>query len=105
MPHFENIILYLETATCLKDKVIKMDAIIAALEDAALKGAEGQDIEEYWLDDGQTKIKNIFRDPTQIFNAIISYEKLRQIYLNRLNGRVIRLVDYNSNSNSNNRNR
>lgn len=98
MAHFENITLYLETATCLKDKVDKMDAIIAALEDAALRGAEGQEFDEYWLDTGQSKIKSIFRDPTQIFKAIISYEKMRQIYLNRLNGRVVRLVDYNSNT-------
>ena len=97
MAHFENITIYLESATCLKDKIAKMDLIIAALEDAALKGAEGVDIDEYWLDDGQTKIKNIFRDPNQIFKAIISYERMRQMYLNRLQGRGMRLVDFNSN--------
>ena len=98
MATFETITIYLETATCLKDKITKMDAIITALEDAALKGAEGVDIDEYWLDDGQTKIKNIFRDPNQIFKAIISYERIRQMYLNRLNGRSFRLVDFNSNA-------
>lgn len=102
MAHFESISLFIETATCLKDKILKIDAIIVALEDAALKGAEGQDIDEYWLDDGQTKIKNVFRDPNQIFNAIIRYERLRQMYLNRLNGRGMRLVDFNSNHLDNN---
>ena len=97
MAHFENITLYLESATCLKEKIEKMDLIITALEDAALKGAEGVDIDEYWLDDGQTKIKNIFRDPNQIFKAIISYERMRQMYLNRLQGRGMRLIDFGSN--------
>lgn len=100
MAYFENITLYIETATCLKDKIIKLDAIIAALEDAALKGAETQDIDEYWLDDGQTKIKNVFRDPNAIFQAILNYDKMRQIYINRLNGRGMRLVDFNSNKRS-----
>ena len=101
MAIYNNISLYLEDATCLKDKIVKLDAIITALEDSALKGAEAQDIDEYWLDDGQTKIKNVFRDPNQIFNAIINYEKMRQIYLNRLNGRGMRLIDFNSNKTSN----
>ena len=99
MATFETITIYLETDTNLKDKLAKIDAIITVLEAAALKGAEGADIDEYWLDDGQTKIKNIFRDPNQIINAILRYEKIRQMYLNRLNGRSFRLVDFNSNSN------
>ena len=99
MATFETITIYLETATNLKDKLAKIDAIITVLEAAALKGAEGADIDEYWLDDGQTKIKNIFRDPNQIINAILRYERIRQMYLNRLNGRSFRLVDFNSNSN------
>jgi len=101
MAYYENITLYIESATCLKEKIEKYNAIITALEDAALKGAEIQDVEEYWLDDGQTKIKNVYRDPDQIFKAIYNYEKLRQICLNRLNGRGNRLIDYQSNNNRN----
>jgi len=99
MSYYTSISLYIESATDLEDKVVKYNAIISALEDAALKGAEMQDIEEYWLDDGQTKIKNVYRNPNDIFKAILSYERLRQICLNKLNGRGMRLIDFDSNSN------
>jgi len=97
MQEFESIKIYIENAQGLKDKVDRYCAIIEALEDAALKGAEIQDVEEYWLDDGQTKIKNIFRNPNEIFQAILNYQKLLQIALNKLNGRSFRMVDFNSN--------
>ena len=74
MQEFQSVKLYIESADGLKDKITKYCAIIDALEDAALKGAEIQDVEEYWLDDGQTKIKNIFRDPNQVFQAILNYQ-------------------------------
>ena len=92
--------LYIESATCIKDRIAKYDLLINALTDTAIKGAENQDIEEYQLDDGQTRIRNTFRDPNQIFKAIQNYQKLRQLDINRLNGsNSIRLIDFNSNSN------
>lgn len=97
MATFDTITLYITSATSKLDKIAKYDAILEALEMSALKSAENQDIEEYWLDDGQTKIKSIYRDPLQIVQAIETYTKLRQLCLNSLNGNVVRLVDFNSN--------
>jgi hypothetical protein len=97
MASYSNITLYIESATNLKDQIARYDAIIAALETTALNSAGNIDIEEYQLDDGQTRIRNSFRDPNQIFKAIDNYSRLRQRAINKLNGSVVRLVDYNSN--------
>ena len=75
------------------EKIEKIDAIIAALEDTALQSAGNDNIEEYWLDDGQSKIKTSYKGTDQIFKSIIAFERMRQIYVNRLNGFVVRMVD------------
>jgi predicted translin family RNA/ssDNA-binding protein len=85
--------IYIESATSLRDKITRISAIITALEDTALRAAAGEDIEEYWLDDGQTKIKTVTRGLDKITASIQAFEKLKQMYVNRLNGRMIRLSD------------
>lgn len=88
---------YLESATSVKEKIAKLDLIIAAMYEAAERAAASGEIEEYLIDDGQSKIKNIYRDIGSIANAIVGYEKLRQMYYNRLTGRKVTLRDLNSN--------
>lgn len=75
------------------EKIEKIDAIISALEDTALQSAANDNIDEYWLDDGQSKIKTSYKGTDQIFKSIIAFERMRQIYVNRLNGFVVRMVD------------
>ena len=84
---------YISSATDLKDKIARYDSIITALEDAALKGASQNDLQQYTLDDGQTKITTVYRDISSTIKAINDFIALRQICINQLNGRVIRLVD------------
>jgi hypothetical protein len=85
--------IYIDSATSLRDKITRIDAIISALETTSLRAAAGEDVEEYWLDDGQTKIKTITRGLDKITASIQAFERLRQMYINRLNGRMVRLND------------
>jgi hypothetical protein len=93
MTVYDSASIYIDSRTTLRAKITAIDAIIAALEVSALKAAAGESIEEYWLDDGQTKIKTIRRTSEQIAKSILSFEQIKQRYVNQLNGRVFRLVD------------
>ena len=84
---------YIQSATTLVEKIKKLDAIIEALENLALKSAEGADISKYMLNDGQTTISTEYRSPLEITNSLFQYEKIRQNYLNKLDGRSVKLID------------
>lgn len=90
---FENPVLYIESATTLEDRVNRLDSIIDALIAESLRAAGNQRISEYFLDDGQTKVRTIYRNTTEISNAIRDFEQVKHMYLNRLNGRVFNLRD------------
>ena len=93
---YASIRLYLTSAQDKCDQIEKIDQIIDALYDAALKAAENQDLESYTLDDGQTKITNHYRDAASISRAIDIYEKLRERLINKIDGRMIVLKDFES---------
>lgn len=79
--------LFIENATSLEDRVNRYGQIIEALELRLLNfGTESAEIEEYSLDDGQVKIKTLYRDVNSITKAIENLMKLRQKLVNRLNG-------------------
>lgn len=90
---YDSADIYINGATCLRDKIARIDAIIVALEDAALKGAAQGNISDYSLNDGQTQIRTAYRSITDISASINAFEQIRQRYINQLNGRVVRLVD------------
>lgn len=98
---FDSAAIYIESATTVKAKIVRIEAIITALETTALKAAETGNISEYSLDDGQTKIQTMYRNPMEVQRSIEAFEMIKQRYINQLNGRVMRLVD----SQSFNRNR
>jgi len=93
---YDSAYIYIDSATTLAEKIDKLDTIITALEDTALKAAANDDIEEYWVDDGQAKIKTTYRSAMAVINSIQAFERMRQMYINKLNGRVSRLVDSHS---------
>lgn len=90
---FDSAYIYLETCTTLQAKIAGIDAIITALTASALKAAGTGNLQEYSLDDGQTKIRTAYRNTTEITNAIKSFISIKNIYINQLNGRHMRLVD------------
>ena len=61
---YDSADIYINGATCLRDKITRIDAIIVALEDAALKGAAQGNISDYSLNDGQTQIRTGYRSIT-----------------------------------------
>ena len=79
-------ILYIESATCLLDKIARYDTIILALEGQALVAAGDSNIGEYSLDDGQIKIKTLYRDMVSITKAIFNFEQLRGRAFAKLQG-------------------
>jgi len=85
--------IYIDSATDICDKITRINDIITALEDTALKSATNDDISEYWLDDGQTKIKTVYKGTDAVLASIKSLITLKQYYVNKLNGRQVRLVD------------
>ncbi len=90
---YDKASIFIQEATCLKDKIARIDLIIISLEDNALKAADNDNIQEYELNDGQVKIRTEYRGTDAVLKSIMDFEKLRQMYVNRLNGRIIRAVD------------
>lgn len=90
MCEYESFTAYINSAEYIKDKLNRVEAVINALYDAATEAADPERavFDEYWLDDGQSKIKAMHRSPEDIFKAIHNYEKIKQMYMNRIQGRV-----------------
>lgn len=93
MVYFESAYKYIECASDLRDKIERINTIITALEDTALKAAANDNISEYSLNDGQTVIRTVYKGADAVLRSIEAFEKIKQMYVNRLNGRTFRLVD------------
>lgn len=90
---YDSAQIYIDSATSLKEKVARIDVIIDALLTTATKAAAGDNISEYSLNDGQTQIRTTYKGADQVFESIRTFERLRQMYINRMNGHSFRLVD------------
>lgn len=90
---YNSAAIYIDSAADLREKITRIDAVIDALETTALVAAEKNSITEYSLDDGQVKIKTVYRNSTEVANSIDAFERIKQRYINQLNGRTFRLVD------------
>lgn len=93
MVTFDSASIYIDSATSNKAKVVAIDAIIDGLLSTAAKAATDENITEYMLNDGQTIIKSVYRGSEAIYASIAAFERLKQMYMNRINGRMVRLVD------------
>lgn len=83
MTVYTTCIDYIRCAQNTKDKIDRINSIIEALEDAELAQATlSGDKDEYSLDDGQTRIKTVFRSPKAIEDAITALEKRKQRLIN-----------------------
>lgn len=91
--YYDSSVIYIQSATTLQGKITRIDAIITALEDTALTAAANDNILEYELNDGQVKIRTEYRGTDAVFKSIKAFEQLRQMYVNRLNNRHMRLID------------
>ncbi len=93
MVEYSSASLYIESATSLCDKIAKIDTVLDALLNTVLEAAETDNITEYQLDDGQTKIKAIYKGADAVLRSISALERVKQIYVNRLNGHSVRMID------------
>lgn len=79
---------YIESKSKLIGKIQTYDLIIKKLEEAMLLAIESGHIKQYEFDDGLMKVRTEYRSVNDIANAMTGYERLRQMYINRYNGRV-----------------
>lgn len=91
--HFDSADIYINQGIDVRAKIARINNIITALEDSALKAAASGNVSEYSLDDGQTKIRTVYRNAEDVASAINAFETVRQRWINQLNGRQVRLVD------------
>ncbi len=90
---FEKASDYIGSCATLDAKIAAIDAIILALLESSAKAAESGHMDEYWFDDGHVKIRSKYRNVREMESSITSFERLKQLYINQRNGRVLRLKD------------
>lgn len=93
MVYFDSAEIYLESKSKLRDKIRAISAIIDALLLASVKAAGNEDLTEYTLNDGQTTIRAMYRGSESVMKSVQAYEKLKEYYINKLNGRSFRAID------------
>lgn len=79
---------YIECKSTVVDKIKAINALIDKFELKLLEVGDSVSYDEYQLDDGQMKVRTKYRSANDVLNAINNLEKLKQRYVNRLNGRV-----------------
>jgi hypothetical protein len=95
MAYYTNFVEYINCSTTVKEKIARINAIIEALEDAELEAAVNAGTEEYWFDDGQTKVKAINRDIGSIEKTIQALIRRRTRLINGCIGYRYGLMDGN----------
>lgn len=90
-----TISIYLESKTSLLEKIIAINALIDSmmLKAADVAGGQGSTIDEYWMDDGQMKVKTSYRSIADVEAGITALEKIKNRYVNQYNGRGFVLRD------------
>lgn len=76
----------------------KISAIDDLIDQMTLKMADvatgmGSTVNEYWMDDGQMKVKTGYRSVADVEAGIASLEKMKQRWVNKYNGRGFVLRD------------
>lgn len=93
MAEFESAATYIACVRTPGERIKRIDQIIDALMDAALTAAETGYVDEYMLDDGQTKINQKYKSPEEIGAAIKKFQEIRNLYVNQAGGAFVKLVD------------
>ena len=87
--NYYTISQYIESGCDLRAKIANIDALIAAMELKAVDVIGTADIEAYQMNDGQMVVRTKYRTTSDVIAGIDSLEKLKQRYVNRLNGRSV----------------
>ena len=81
---------YIGSVSTNKERIAAIDTIISSLLLAQTSEALNNGLKEYWFDSGLGNQKVVQLTPAEISKAIFEYEKLKQYYINQINGRVFR---------------
>ncbi len=95
---FQSTEQYLMSAKSISEKIVAIDKLIESLFLLMLNPEviEKNYISEYSLDDGQTKIRAVYRGVEGIQKTIDALNKMRIFYQNQRLGRRFRLVSGNN---------
>jgi len=89
---YTSIEQYFEVKSKLIGKIATYDLIIEDMEKALLAATVSGHLLQYELDDGQMKVRTMYRSVTDLTKAMKGLISLREIYKNQHNGRGVRLV-------------
>ncbi len=93
---YDTCAIFINAATELQERVINIKLVMRALRAQRLAAAldpSMSGILEYQLDDGQTKIRTVYRSLSEINTSMNVLERELQDCYNQLNGRITRSVD------------
>lgn len=80
---------FIEQASKLIGKIATYDALIEAFEKSILESTTSGHLLQTELDDGQMKLRVQYRNTKDMVTAMEGLIKLRQMYINRYNGRSV----------------
>lgn len=80
---------YVESCTTVRAKITAIDVLIDAMMLKMVDIIDTSEAVSYRLDDGQMNINTEFRSVEDAQKGVLSLEKLKQMYINRLNGRTV----------------
>ena len=86
-----NETLYIQEAASTFERVQRIESIINALELQMLSATANEPIQEYSLDDGQVKIRTMYRSIKGMQDGIFVLEQMKNRLINQLNGHVMAL--------------
>lgn len=78
---------YVECKSKLIGKVATYDILIESMEKAILEATVSGHLNQWELDDGQMKVRNMYRSIGQMTDGLQGLRKIRQDYINQYNGR------------------
>ncbi len=96
MVYYDSCSIFINSSTELQARITNIRLVMAALRAQRLAAAldpSMANIQEYQLDDGQSKIKTVYRSLSEINTAMHVLERELQDCYNQLNGRITRNVD------------
>lgn len=79
---------YVDCKSKLIGKVATYDLLIESMEKAILEATVSGHLNQWEMDDGQMKVRSMYRSIGQMTDGLQGLRKIRQDYINQYNGRV-----------------
>lgn len=91
---YDSLALYVaQSKGNLIEENVLLQQVLDALKTAMLNGIGNSNTQEFMLNDGQTIIKGINRNPIDLMKMMRAIKELMMENQNRINGRVFKNVD------------